>query len=85
MYISDDGIKFSKPFLSFQMDRPNIFYYYFQISLIDIPVVPRHPVGIPLYDKDKLAWEMETDTNAETLRLRLIHKDAKNIPRNHIR
>jgi len=55
------------------------------ISLIDIPVVPRHPVGIPLYDKDKLAWEMEADMNAETLRLRLIHKDAKNIPRNHIR
>ena len=62
-----------------------LFLIYFQVSLIDIPVLPPCPVGIPLYDKDKLAWELEADTNADTLRLRLIHKDAKNIPRNHIR
>ena len=42
-------------------------------------------IGIQLYDKDKLAWELEPDLNGETLRFRLVHKDAKNIPRNHIR
>jgi hypothetical protein len=35
--------------------------------------------------QDKLAWDIEPDMNGDTLRIRLIHKDAKNIPRNHIR
>ena len=52
---------------------------------MDIPILPPNPVGIPIYDKDKLAWEMEADTNGDTLKFRLVHKDAKNIPRNHIR
>ena len=55
------------------------------MSQVEIPVIPPNPIGIPLYDKDKLAWELEPDMNADTLRFRLIHKDAKNIPRNHIR
>ncbi|XP_071744826.1 uncharacterized protein [Lepeophtheirus salmonis] len=55
------------------------------VSLLEIPVVPPNPVGLPVYDKDKLAWEVEPDMNGDTLKLRMIHKDAKNIPRNHIR
>ena len=57
----------------------------FQVSQVELPVVPPTPIGVPLYDKDKLAWEVEVDTLGDTLKLRLVHKDAKNIPRNHIR
>lgn len=57
----------------------------FQVSLVELSVVPPAPIGVPLYDKDKLAWELEPDTLGDTLRLRLVHRDAKNIPRNHIR
>ena len=57
----------------------------FQVSQVEVPVVPPSPIGIPLYDKDKLAWELEADLNGDTLKFRLVHKDAKNIPRNHIR
>ena len=58
---------------------------HFQVSVVEVPVVPPNPIGIPLYDKDKLAWELEPDMIGDTLKLRLVHKDAKNIPRNHIR
>ena len=53
--------------------------------MIEVPVVPPNPIGIPLYDKDKQAWELEPDMMGDTLKLRLVNKDAKNIPRNHIR
>ena len=55
------------------------------ISQVDLGVLPTTPIGVPVYDKDKFAWEVETDTNGDTLRIRLNHKDIKNIPRNHIR
>eukprot|EP00094_Tigriopus_californicus_P008290 TCALIF_07986-PA protein Name:"Protein of unknown function" AED:0.27 eAED:0.27 QI:0/0.4/0.16/0.83/1/1/6/0/368 len=55
------------------------------VSLVELPVVPPNPIGCPLYDNDKHTWELESDLNGDTLRLRLVHKDAKNIPRNHIR
>ncbi len=55
------------------------------ISTVEIPILPPSPVGVPVYDKDKLAWELEPDLNGDTLRFRIMHKDAKNIPRNHIR
>ena len=55
------------------------------MSQVEIAVSPPNPIGTPLYDKDKLAWELEPDVLGDTLRLRLVHKDAKNIPRNHIR
>jgi len=57
----------------------------FQVTLVEIPVHPPNPIAIPVYDKDKLAWDVEPDLNADTLRIRIIHKDARNIPRNHIR
>ena len=56
-----------------------------QVSRVEIPIVPPNPIGTPMYDKDKLAWELEPDLHGETLRFRLVHKEAKNIPRNHIR
>ena len=56
-----------------------------QVTQVDLPVNPPNPIGMPVYDKDKLAWDIEPDMNGDTLRIRLIHKDAKNIPRNHIR
>ena len=54
-------------------------------SVIELAVCPPNPIGTPLYDKDRLAWELEPELTGDTLRLRLVHKDAKNIPRNHIR
>ena len=54
-------------------------------SVIELAVAPPNPIGTPLYDKDRLAWELEPDVTGDTLKLRLVHKDAKNIPRNHIR
>ena len=56
-----------------------------QISQVELPIIPPNPIGLPLYDKDKLAWEIETDLNSDTLKVRLVHKDVKNVPRNHIR
>ena len=60
-------------------------FHLFQVTQVDLPVQPPNPIGMPLYDKDKLAWDIEPDMNGDTLRVRHIHKDAKNIPRNHIR
>ena len=28
---------------------------------MEISLVPPNPIGAPLYDKDKLAWELEPD------------------------
>ena len=56
-----------------------------QVSQLELPVFPPNPIGVPLYDLDKRAWEIEPDLNGDTLKLRIIHKDAANIPRNHIR
>jgi hypothetical protein len=52
---------------------------------MELAVLPPNPIGVPLYDKDKRAWEIEPDLHGDTLKLRLVHKDAANIPRNHIR
>ena len=62
-----------------------VFACSLQVSQIEVPILPASPIGIPLYDKDKMAWELEADTNGDTLKFRLIYKDAKNIPKNHIR
>lgn len=37
------------------------------------------------YDRDKQAWSFEADTHSETLRVRVIYRDVRNVPRNHIR
>ena len=37
------------------------------------------------YDREKQAWCVEADTHSETLRIRLIFTDAKNVPRNHLK
>jgi len=67
------------------LKKPVKLFLLTQVTQIDIPVHPPNPIGLPVYDKDKLAWEIEPDLNGETLRIRLVHKDVKNIPRNHIR
>jgi len=56
-----------------------------KVSQLEVPVLPANPIGVPLYDMDRRSWELEPDMNGDTLKLRLIHKDAANIPRNHIR
>jgi len=56
-------------------------------------VCPTPPVGVPLYDGDRHAWELEPEGSGQqqgdnadrALRMRLVNRDAKNIPRNHIR
>ena len=40
---------------------------------------------VQCYDRDKQAWTLEADTHSETLRVRLVHKDVHNVPRNHLR
>ena len=37
------------------------------------------------YDRDKQAWAFEADTHSETLRVRVLYCDVRNVPRNHIR
>ncbi|XP_046439487.1 uncharacterized protein LOC124190690 [Daphnia pulex] len=39
------------------------------------------------YDRDKQAWSFEADTHSEngTLRVRVVYRDVRNVPRNHIR
>jgi hypothetical protein len=44
------------------------------------------PVPSPCYDRDMQAWYLEADVNNEDfLRLRLVYKDVRNVPRNHLR
>jgi hypothetical protein len=40
---------------------------------------------VQCYDREKQAWTLEADTHSETLRVRLVHKDVHNVPRNHLR
>ena len=37
------------------------------------------------YDRDKQAWAFEADTHSEMLRVRVMYRDVRNVPRNHIR
>ena len=37
------------------------------------------------YDRDKQAWSFEADTHSDTLRVRVVYRDVRNVPRNHIR
>lgn len=56
-----------------------------KVSQLELSVVPPNPIGVPLYDKDKQTWELEPDMHGDTLKMRLVFKDAKHVPRNHIR
>lgn len=37
------------------------------------------------YDRDKQAWSFEADTHSDSLRVRVVYRDVRNVPRNHIR
>ncbi|KAF0294076.1 hypothetical protein FJT64_008217 [Amphibalanus amphitrite] len=43
------------------------------------------PMAASCYDRDRQGWSIETDTNGDFLRLKVVYKDIHNIPRNHIK
>ena len=65
-----------------------LVYLRFIIAGLDAAAAPSGICGLAAatcYDRDKQAWAFEADTHSEMLRVRVMYRDVRNVPRNHIR